>query len=80
MARSKNKQNLKYFLNGTNELIYRTETDAPSSKTNVWLTNGTGGRKDGLEVWDWPMHPVLYEVNGSTGTCYIAQGTISNIL
>ena len=32
--------NLKY---DKNELIYRTERDSQTSKTNVWLPNGKGG-------------------------------------
>ena len=40
--------NLKY---DTNELIYKTETDSQTQKTNVWLPKGKGMR-DKLEVWD----------------------------
>ena len=36
----------------TNELIYKTETDSQTSKTNLRLTKGKGGRRDKLEVWD----------------------------
>ena len=32
--------NLKY---GTNELIYETETDSQTQKTNFWLPKGKGG-------------------------------------
>ena len=35
--------------NGTNELIYKTETDSKTQKTN--FTKGEGG-KDKLGVWD----------------------------
>ena len=28
--------------NGTNELIYNTETDSQTQKTNLWLTQGKG--------------------------------------
>ena len=31
--------NLKY---DTNELIYETETDPQTQKTNIWLTKGKG--------------------------------------
>ena len=31
---------LKYY---TNELIYKTETDSQTQKTNLWLTKGKGG-------------------------------------
>ena len=41
--------NLKY---GTNELIYKTETD--SQRSDLWLPRGERGReRDGLGVWGW---------------------------
>ena len=36
--------------NDTNELIYKTETDSQTQKTNLWLPKGEGVR-DKLEVW-----------------------------
>ena len=36
--------------NGTNELIYKTETESQMQKTNLWLP-GDGGR-DKLGDWD----------------------------
>ena len=36
----------------TNELIYETETDSRTSKTNLWLPKGKGGGQDKLGVWD----------------------------
>ena len=33
-------QNLKY---DTNALIYKTETDSQTQKTNLWLQKGKGG-------------------------------------
>ena len=38
--------------NGTNELIYRTERDSQTQKTNLWLPQGKGGGMDKLGVWD----------------------------
>ena len=42
--------------NDTNELIYKTETDSQTSKTNLWLPKGKGwgggGGQDKLGVWD----------------------------
>ena len=35
-------------------------------KTNLWLPK-VGGR-DGLGVWDWHMHPTVYEMDGQWGT------------
>ena len=29
----------------TNELIYKTETDSQTSKTNLWLPKGKGGEE-----------------------------------
>ena len=36
----------------TNELIYKTETDSQTQKTNLWLPKGKGGGKDKLGGWD----------------------------
>ena len=36
---------------GTNELIYKTEIDSQTQKTNLWLPKGKGG-VDKLGVWD----------------------------
>ena len=39
--------------NGTNELIYKTETDPQTLKTNLRLPKGKGGGgRDKLGVWD----------------------------
>ena len=47
-------QNLKK--KDTNELIYKTETDSQTSKTNLWLTKQKGkgweGGRDKLADWD----------------------------
>ena len=40
-----------YLKNNTNELIYRTETDSQTLKTNLWLPKG----KDGGEGWIWNL-------------------------
>ena len=31
-----------FFLNDTNELIYKTEIDPQTQKTNLWLPKGKG--------------------------------------
>ena len=36
----------------TNELVYKTETDSQTLKTNLWLPKGKGGGKDELGVLD----------------------------
>ena len=39
--------------NDTSELIYKTEVDSESLKTNLWLPKGNvGGWRDKLGVWD----------------------------
>ena len=38
--------------NDTNELIYKTETDSQTWKTNLWLPKGKGMRRDKLGIWD----------------------------
>ena len=38
--------------NNTNELIYKTETDSQTQKTNLWLPKGKGEGKNKLGVWD----------------------------
>ena len=62
----------------TKELIYKTETDSQTLKTNLWLPKGTGGAGYG-----WSGGLVLaYAHCGicnywETGTCCIAQGTLT---
>ena len=36
----------------SNELIFRTETDSQTLKTNLWLPKGTNRERDGMGVWD----------------------------
>ena len=38
--------------NDTNELIYKTETDSQTQKTNLWFPQGKGQGRDKLEVLD----------------------------
>ena len=35
-----------------NELMYKTETDPQTQKTNLWLPKGKGRERDKLGVWD----------------------------
>ena len=35
---------------GTNELIYKTEIDPQTSKTNLWLPKGKGRGRDQLSL------------------------------
>ena len=35
---------------------------------NLWLPKATGaGERDGLEVWNWHMHTVVYGMTGQQG-------------
>ena len=47
---------------GTNELIYKTETELQMQKTNLWLPGGKGGR-DKLGDWDGFIHTTIYKIN-----------------
>ena len=38
--------------NDTNELIYKTEIDSQTQKTNIWLPKGKGEARDKLGAWD----------------------------
>ena len=47
------------ILNDINELIYKSETDSQTSKTNLRLQKGKhGGRRDELGAWD--KYALLY--------------------
>ena len=50
----------------TNELIYRTETDSQTQKTNLWLPKGKGGR-DKLGVWGQQIHTTVYKIDKQQG-------------
>ena len=39
-------------LNSTNELIYKTEIDLQTWKTNLWLPKGKGEERDKSGIWD----------------------------
>ena len=41
--------NLKY---DTSELIYKTETDSATQKTDLWLPGGVGVREGRIGIWD----------------------------
>ena len=56
--------NLKY---DTNELIYKTETDSQTQKTNLWLPKGKGGGRDKLEVWDQQIQTTIYKIDKQQG-------------
>ena len=49
----------------TNELICRTETDS-HLKNKLMVTREDRLGRDGLGVWNWYMHTMIY---GMTGQC-----------
>ena len=53
-------QNLKY---GTNELIYKTETDSQTYRTDLWLPRGRGREWDVLGVWRWQMQTITLRMD-----------------
>ena len=58
---------MEYKKNDTNELIYKTETDSQTLKTNLRLPKGKSGRRDKLEVWDLQMHTTIYKIDKQQG-------------
>ena len=57
-----------FLKNDANEFIYRIETNLWTLKTNLWLPKWTGcGERDGLGVWDWHMHTVVYGMTDQWG-------------
>ena len=49
-----------------NELMFRTEIDLHTLKTNLCLPKVEG--RDGLRVWDWHMHTMLYRIDDEWGS------------
>ena len=60
--------------NDTNELIYKTEIDPHTQKTNMVTKEDIMGR-DKLGVWDFQTHTTTYKINKdllySTGNCIL---------
>ena len=69
-----------FLKNGTNELIYKTETDVQIPKTNLWFPKRKYGGRDKSEVWDWQIQTAVYNITNSKVLLYTAQGTILRIL
>ena len=65
--------------NDTNELIYKTERESQTQKTNLWLPNRKEV-KDKLGDWDKHMHTTIYKIDNQTFSYCITQETILNIL
>ena len=43
-------------------LFTTTETDYQTLQTNLWLSRGQVGGRDGLEVWDWHIYTTIYRM------------------
>ena len=54
--------NLKY---GTNELIYKTETDSQTQRTDLWLPRER--ERDGLGVWGQQMQTITFRIDKQQG-------------
>ena len=61
--------------NDIDELIYKTEIDSESQKTNLWLPKGIQGMEgEKLGVWDERIYIIMYKMDNkellySTRTC-----------
>ena len=49
------------FFNDTNELIYKTETDLQTSKTNLWLSKGKHSGGGINQEFGINIHTLLYK-------------------
>ena len=49
-----------FLKNDTNELIYKTETDLQTSKTNLWLPKGKRGGVGINQEFGINIHTLLY--------------------
>ena len=55
------------FKNDTRELIYKTETDSQTLKTNLWLPKGKHWGRNKVGVWDSHIHITIYKINNQQG-------------
>ena len=51
------------LINGTNEPIYRKETNSWMRRTDSWLPRWRGREWDGLGVWGWQMQTIPFGVD-----------------
>ena len=61
--------------NHTNEFICRTETDSQTLKTNYGYQKGQVAGRDGLRVWDWPVHTEIYVMTGQWDLLYNTENS-----
>ena len=63
----KQKHHVAYFLwnlkrHDTNRLIYKTETDTQTGRTNM-ISGGKGRRRDNYRVWDGHVHATIFKID-----------------
>ena len=44
------------------ENLFTKQKQTQTSKTNLWLPKGTGGREG--RIWDWHIHTIVYGMDG----------------
>ena len=69
--------NLKY---GTDEPIYKTETDSQTRRTDLWLPSGSGREWDELGVWDKEMQTITLEWISSEILLYSTGNYIQSLV
>ena len=66
----KDKYNISFICrnlkNSIDELIYETEIDSQTQKTNLRLPREMG-EGDKLEIWDWHIHTTMYKIGKQQG-------------
>ena len=54
--------------NDTNELIYKTETDSQTQRTNLWVPQWTMGGRDSQGVWDQHVRTAIFKMDNQGPT------------
>ena len=54
---------MQYLIYDTGEVIYKTETDSQTQKTNLWLPKGIVAGEDKLGIWDQQMQITTYKID-----------------
>ena len=49
------------------KLIYKTEIDPQTQKTNLWLPKGKARGRDKLGVWGKQIHTTIYKIDKQQG-------------
>ena len=51
----------------TNELIYKTETDSQTQRTNLWLPRDGGVGEGRIRICDQQMQTIIYRMDKQQG-------------